>query len=92
MHLTIVIDQFVLINNSNCANENNKHSFFQLFRVFNDNGMLPHAYGRPVNLISLQTYIAPALVEMPGLLSRRRREAKKGFSTNVGAIWRSVRK
>ena len=32
-----------------------------------DNGMLRHAYGRPVIFIFLQTYVAPVLQKIPGL-------------------------
>ena len=47
-------------------------------------GMLCPSYQGEVIFISLQTYIAPVLVLMPGLHSRRRREAKKRHLDQYG--------
>ena len=40
-------------------------------------GMLGHAFGGAVIFLFLQTYVVPVLIEMPVLLSQRRREANE---------------
>ena len=48
------------------------------------NGMLRHAYGKPVIFISLLTYIAPVLPKIPILPPRHRREAREEYVRNKG--------
>ena len=49
------------------------------------NGMLRHAYGRPVIFISLQTYVAPVLHKIPVLPPEEGGRQEKGILRNTGA-------
>ena len=58
-------------------------TFISIDKVFN--GMLRHAYGRPVIIIFLQTYIAPVLRKIPVLLPDVGGRQGKGILPNKGA-------